>query len=230
MPRPSSQEPSTGKCSSSEGGNAGVLERVLRQLLAAIIERDGLAPFLAGLVSSRGDGLVISEGEDLTAARRDESSKLYELHVVPIGAQGVVQQLLEFRAPRSWEALFVATEGHEVSSEESNVYVTFVASRDGRRIALLASKGNDKPICETREVRGRIVDCVLRALELPSPPPTESVGLVSRRHRTWEELRQATAAGKFYVPDVHPDLAEWMDAGIFSRWCLESFDAHISPD
>ena len=81
MPQPSSQEPSAGKFNSSE---TGVLERVLRQLLAAIIERDGLAPFFAGLVSSRGDGPAISEGEDLTAARRDESAKLYELHVVPI--------------------------------------------------------------------------------------------------------------------------------------------------
>ena len=227
MPRPSPQEPSAGKFNSSENGDAGVLERVLRQLLAAITERDGLAPFLAGLVSSRDDGLAISEGEDLPIVRGDESAELYELHVVPIGPQGMIQQLLEFRAPRNWEALFVATEGREVSSEESNVHVAFVAARDGRRIALLAPEGSDEPICETREVRGRVVDCVLRALELPSPPPTEPVSSLSRRYHTWEELRQATAAGKFYVPDVHPGLAEWMDAGIFSRWCLESFEAHM---
>ena len=203
----------------------GILERVLQQLLTAITDHDGLAPLLAGLVESRGDELAISEGDDCPTSVRNGDVKPHELHVVPLGSQEVVQELLKFRAPEHWEALFVAAEGREIYSEKSNVRVALAAARDGRCIALLALEGQTKPICGTRELRGRIIDCVLRALDLPTSSPTESVDLISRRYRTWEELRQATVAGEFFVPEVSPDLAEWMDAGIFSRWCLESVAA-----
>ena len=237
-----------GECGQPRG-ETGILEQVLQRLLTAITAHDGLAPLLAGLVESRGDERAISEADTPPAADpsphaesrgderaiseggghptsgRNDDAKRYELHVVPLGSQGVVQELLKFRAPGHWEALFVAAEGYEICSEKSNVRVALAAARDGRSIALLALEGKTKPICGTRELRGRIIDCMLRALDLPTSSPTESVALVSRRHRTWEELRQAAIAGEFLVPEVSPDLAEWMDAGIFSRWCLESFAA-----
>jgi hypothetical protein len=38
---------------------------------------------------------------------------------------------------------------------------------------------------------------------------------------TWEWLRQQTAEGRWGVDLVAPELADWTDEGMFSRWILD---------
>ncbi len=188
----------------------GFLSRVLDRLLAAVSEQQGLAPLLAGLVPP------------------EDSTDAYELHIAPLGPDGVVAELLKFTAPRHWKAMAIAAEGVEITSGKP-VHVALAADRCGRREAVVSIDGQPPEAQEADGIGGRIVDCMLRALGLSTPPPTEPVSLVTRRVSSWEELRQLTANGEFFVRNVPPALAEWMDAGIFSRWCLDEPGAVTSP-
>lgn len=98
---------------------------------------------------------------------------------------------------------------------------------------------------------GRIVDALRRSLDLPTPPPEVAVDLVVVQvwlHRvltlalrgdpldrhvvdslrpagpaTWSLLREQCAAGGWSELACPPDVAGWMDDGMFSRWCLAGF-------
>lgn len=41
--------------------------------------------------------------------------------------------------------------------------------------------------------------------------------------RSWAGLRQACADGRWYDPEVPPDVARWLDDGAFARWVLGAF-------
>lgn len=40
---------------------------------------------------------------------------------------------------------------------------------------------------------------------------------------TWSQLREQCAHGSWVELGCPPDLAEWMDDGMFSRWCSANF-------
>jgi hypothetical protein len=49
----------------------------------------------------------------------------------------------------------------------------------------------------------------------------EQVMAAANRLWTWSRLRQLAASGSSWLSEmIRPDLAEWMDDGIFSRWLL----------
>lgn len=98
---------------------------------------------------------------------------------------------------------------------------------------------------------GRVVDALRRTLDLPTPPPDTGTGWVAAQvwlHRvhalaldggrvdvalveslrppvpaSWTAVREQRAAGAWVELDVTPELATWMDDGMFSRWCGVSF-------
>lgn len=133
---------------------------------------------------------------------------------------------------------------------------------------------DDHPIRLEPPSGGRLLDCMRRAFDLPTPPPTapsaalveriwlgavvdatrggvvalgwEQVrrlhpavtvlaghglevtdGLVDDALRlapaawSWEWLRRQTADGRWGGHLVDPELADWMDEGMFSRWVLD---------
>lgn len=98
---------------------------------------------------------------------------------------------------------------------------------------------------------GRVADAVRRSLGLPTAPPEVDVSLVVVQvwvHRvselalddgrvdldvarslrpplptTWSALREQCAAGAWGELSCPPELAAWMDDGMFARWCRASF-------
>jgi hypothetical protein len=62
------------------------------------------------------------------------------------------------------------------------------------------------------DLRGRVAE-VVRAM----PRLAE---MLSRR-RTWGDLRRDHLSGDWTTPSIQPDVARWMDDGIFSRWLLD---------
>jgi hypothetical protein len=152
------------------------------------------------------------------------------------------------------------------------VRVVCLVERSGRVAARIHLDG--RPTSLEPPSGGRLLDCMLRAFGLPTPPPTapsmilveriwlgavvdasrdgmvalgweqvrrlhpavavlESQGLemtddlvdaalrLAPATWTWEWLRQQTAEGRWGVDLVAPELADWMDEGMFSRWVLE---------
>lgn len=98
---------------------------------------------------------------------------------------------------------------------------------------------------------GRIVDVVLRGFDLATAPPEHPLchaafgvwlhrvharvidampvdpgvidALSPSMPPTWEALREQCAAGRWPELGIHPEIAMWMDEGVFSRACVESF-------
>ncbi len=60
--------------------------------------------------------------------------------------------------------------------------------------------------------RGRVTE-VVRAM----PRLAE----ILARGRTWGDLRRDAGSGGWATPSIPPDVARWMDDGIFSRWLLD---------
>jgi hypothetical protein len=104
---------------------------------------------------------------------------------------------------------------------------------------------------EADGVLGRLVDVVRRGFELPTAPPghaVESVAAAVWLHRVharavevssvdvalveslrpstpddWEAWRQQCARSMWPELGIHPELAAWMDDGMFCRTCAEAF-------
>lgn len=184
------------------GDLRGSCKRLLVHLLEAVSSHGEMAPLLAGMICNE------SAGE----AR--------QLLIAPLGPERVVEKLLGFTAPALWDGVAVVAEGCEITTSRP-LCVGIAVIRDGYRVALASFEGGPPIVSESDAIGGRLVDCVLRSLKLPTPPPTESASQFSSRVDSWEELRRLTAAGELIVDNVPPALARWMDAGIFSRWCLE---------
>lgn len=98
---------------------------------------------------------------------------------------------------------------------------------------------------------GRLADALRRSLGLPTAPPGIGVGALMARvwlhrvhcvavdgcppdaevvvalrppmPRSWSELRDQCAGGGWVELSCDPELAEWMDDGMFSRWCMGAF-------
>jgi hypothetical protein len=98
---------------------------------------------------------------------------------------------------------------------------------------------------------GRLADALRRSLGLSTAPPAIGVGAVVARvwlhrvhtvavdgrpldadvvvalkppmPRSWSELRSQCVDGGWVELTCDPDLAAWMDDGMFSRWCLSAF-------
>ncbi len=93
-----------------------------------------------------------------------------------------VDALLGHRCPPDVDAMGVAVTGNARSVDPAGaaddlptgrVRVVQVHARDGRGASRLRSIGADPPkVVESRAADGDIADCLRRALELPTPPPT----------------------------------------------------------
>lgn len=83
----------------------------------------------------------------------------------------VVSDLLEFVAPKDWEAIVVVAEGLAHNQEEGSQDVTigYGLGRHGEEVSVLRPEGEDMMV-STLPCEGRVLDCCRRVLELPTPP------------------------------------------------------------
>jgi hypothetical protein len=100
-------------------------------------------------------------------------------------------------------------------------------------------------------IEGRFADAIRRSLGLATAPPSFGVGAVVARvwlhrvhavavdgrpvdadvvaalrppmPRSWSDLRLQCADGAWSELWCDPEVADWMDDGMFSRWCLGAF-------
>ena len=61
------------------------------------------------------------------------------------------------------------------------------------------------------DLRGRLAEVVQAMPRLAE---------ILARGRSWDDLRLGYESGQWATPSIPPDLARWMDDGIFSRWLL----------
>ncbi len=142
---------------------------------------------------------------------------------------------------------------HEVGDILGPVGVVYAVSRDGASASSLRIDDDDPMIVTGGgdECVGRLADAVRRGFGLPTASPEHDVAALGWHvwlHRihvkavegetittgviddlrpqvasSWSELRRQCVQGGLPEVNIHPELAEWMDDGIFSRACLEAF-------
>jgi hypothetical protein len=155
------------------------------------------------------------------------SGRLVDLPDAPGGAA-------RRRPGRTVGAVLVLRDGRSVSVLD-----------DGSDVRRIGATGDGSP------VEGRFADALRRSLGLATAPPSFGVGAVVARvwlhrvhavavdgrpvdgdvvaalrppmPRSWSDLRLQCADGAWSELWCDPDVAEWMDDGMFSRWCLGAF-------
>lgn len=134
--------------------------------------------------------------------------------------------------------------------DRGRVRLAVLVDRDGAMASIVQPEhGPQRALSSPPD--GRFADALRRSLGLETPPPdTEVSGLVPlvwlhRVHslaadgrppdadvaaalrppmpRSWTDLRHQCAQGGWSEIGCEPELAAWMDDGMFSRWCLGSF-------
>lgn len=130
--------------------------------------------------------------------------------------------------------------------QRERVRITTLVHRDGAIASVLRFE-NGKELSDTSECHGMIPDVLRRALGVPTPPPAlplrafmarlwlESVLREARRRRpmtwkdvaalephpsseSWSDLRWSVVTARRSLDEVTPEIAAWMDDGMFARW------------
>lgn len=121
----------------------------------------------------------------------------------------VVSDLLEFVAPKGWEAIVVVAEGLAHSQEEGSQDVTigYGLGRNGEEVSVLRPEGQDMMV-STLPCEGRVLDCCRRVLKLPTPPAKkDTVELIIS---AW--LGRVLTRAAFGIENPTPELAKLLDA------------------
>ena len=170
-----------------------------------------------------------------------------DVGILPLEGAAPAELLLGQVAPAEWSALGVATRGRagplDGHGPSSTAEVVVLVPRVGPVVGRMRHGGE---IVTDAPEYGLTVDCLQRALGLPTAPPQvpsahwmatmwlEAVlrspdprdtaamlhaGLEWDSLR-WDRIRQLVAGGWFPDPAVAPEDAAWFDEGSFSRWAL----------
>lgn len=121
----------------------------------------------------------------------------------------VVSDLLEFVAPKDWEAIVVVAEGLAHSQEEGSQDVTigYGLGRHGEEVSVLRPEGEDMMV-STLPCEGRVLDCCRRVLKLPTPPAKkDTVELIIS---AW--LGRVLTRAAFGIENPTPGLVKLLDA------------------
>lgn len=169
-----------------------------------------------------------------------------ELGVLRLDGQAPAEYLLGAVAPPEWSALGVATRGRARSltghGPVSAAEVVVIVPRVGEVVSRVRHGGvviTDPPAC------GLTLDCLQRALGLPTAPPQVPANHVlasawlhtvlsagdvdaaldllppgTEGSLDWDRLRQLVIDGHWHEPTLTPGDAAWLDAGSFARWIL----------
>ena len=170
-----------------------------------------------------------------------------DVGILPLDGAAPAELLLGEVAPAEWSALGVATRGRAAPlaghSPSSTAEVVVLVPRVGEVVGRMRHGG--EIITEPPEY-GLTVDCLQRALGLPTAPPQvpsthwlaavwleavlrspEPAETAAGLHAGlewdslgWERIRQLVAWGHLPDPAVAPEDAAWFDEGSFSRWSL----------
>jgi hypothetical protein len=153
---------------------------------------EALAESLARAVADNGGGGLV-----YVFARPDGP----DVGILPLDGLAPADVLLGAVAPPGWAVLGVATGG-------SATHLVVLVARDGRVIRR-ARHGDD--VITEPPASGATVDCLKRALGLPTAPPDD-------HSVDWARLRELAIVGDWPALGLTAEEAEWLDAGAFSRW------------
>ncbi len=167
-----------------------------------------------------------------------------DVGILPLDGVAPAEFLLGTEAPAEWAALGVAARGRagplSGCGPSSTAEVVVLVPRVGEIVGRVRHAGQ---LIKDAPEYGLTVDCLQRALGLPTAPPQEPVAhllamawlqavitaadpspalalLEAGIDLRWERLRQLTAEGHWPDPAVAPEDAAWFDEGSFSRWVL----------
>ena len=192
----------------------------------------------------------------------DALSRPGDVRVMDLEGASPTTALLGFLAPPDVAVVGTAAGGWAVDEDAARrcgrpsaspdavrVRMVVLLERTGRGGCLLRLAGGSPS--ELPLPDGMATDVLRRVLELPTPPPVESVvdhvaacwlhdivtasRALGRRLTwpeaevlrpaavsTWDELRWLVLTRDWDVPGLPFELAAWMDEGIFARWCCAS--------
>jgi hypothetical protein len=170
-----------------------------------------------------------------------------DVGILPLDGAAPTEYLLGTVAPPEWFAMGVMTRGRagplSGCGPSSRAEVVVLVPRSGPVVGQVRHAGQ---VTSEPPAYGLTVDCLQRALALPTAPPqAPAVQLVATAlleaivhsddpgpalallHEGtdwsplgWERLRQMVADGRWPDPTLAPEDAAWFDEGGFSRWVL----------
>ena len=170
-----------------------------------------------------------------------------EVGVLPLDGAAPAELLLGAVAPAEWSALGVATRGRagplSGPGPSSTAEVVVLVPRVGQVVGRMRHGGQ---MHSEPPAYGLSLDCLQRALGLPTAPPqvpsvhwlattwleaalrSPDAGDALATFDTgldwtsvgWERIREHVAAGRWPDPTIAPEDAAWFDEGGFSRWVL----------
>ena len=197
-----------------------------------------LAESLVSSLAGGGDAVLVH------VIAREEGP---DVGILPLDGAPPVEFLLGAVAPAGWSALGCATRGRARPitghGPSSTAEVVVLVPRVGEIVGRMRHGG--QMITDPPEY-GLTLDCLQRALGLPtappqvpsvqwlatawleavlrSPDPGETVaGLDAGMEWSslgWDRIRQLVASGRWPDPAIAPEDAAWFDEGGFSRWVL----------
>lgn len=146
-----------------------------------------------------------------------------DVGILPLDGLAPADVLLGAEAPADWAVLGVATGGWARSldrpSPRVRAEVAVLVVRDGRVVGRV--RQGDQVITEP-PAYGITLDCLQRALGLPTAPPAEPAV-------DWAGLRELVIAGGWPALGLTPEEAAWFDDGSFSRWVMDQRQGWPAP-
>jgi hypothetical protein len=159
-----------------------------------------------------------------------------DVGILPLDGGAPAEYLLGTVAPAEWSALGVATRGRagplSGPGPSSTAEVVVLVPRVGEVVGRMRHAGR---MIDAPPAYGLTVDCIQRALGLPTAPPLvppvhavrdaakpdEALAVLKAGgFLTWERLRQLAVEGHLQELTLAPEDAAWFDEGSFSRWVL----------
>jgi hypothetical protein len=165
-----------------------------------------LAASLGRAIAEDGGGVLVH-----VVARPDGP----EVGILPLAGLAPSDVLLGADAPEDWAVLGVATGGWARSLDRRSgrvrAEVVVLVVRDGRVVGRV--RQGDQVFTEP-PAYGIALDCLQRALGLPTAPPPAEPAV------DWASLRELVVEGGWPALGLTPTEAAWLDVGAFSRWIL----------
>lgn len=176
--------------------------------------------FLGHLADSLGRAIADNGGDVLVhvIARPDGP----DIGILPLDDLPPAEVLLGTVAPPAWAVLGVATQGRVQPigwgrPPGVRAEVVVLVARDGRIVSRV--RQGDRVITEP-PAYGATLDCLQRALGLPTAPPGEP-------SLDWARLRGQVIRGGWPELGLTPEEVEWLDDGAFARWVTaQGFPGH----
>ncbi|MGI8807174.1 MAG: hypothetical protein ACR2KK_04935 [Acidimicrobiales bacterium] len=173
-----------------------------------------LADSLGGAIADNGGGVLVHVSTDPDGP---------SVGILPLDGFPPANLLLGAVAPEDWAVLGVATMGwarprgrHRPAGSafgRVRAEVVVLVARDGRVVSRV--RQGDRVFTEP-PAYGATLDCLQRALGLPTAPPAAD----GEPALDWSRLRQLVAGGAWPELGLTPEEAAWFDDGAFSRWLL----------